>query len=62
MIKEVSRLKVLFDDENNRLIFQYDDDNGCVDFASNRKDVSILCELFGGHVLDVLEEEHDFEF
>ena len=62
MIKEISGMKVMLDDENNRLIFEYDGDEGLRDFAKCKKDVSVICNFFGEHLLDILFDEYGFEF
>ena len=62
MVKKISSVKVFFDDENNRLIFCYDGDNSLADIATSKADVSIFCKVFGDHLLEVLGDEHDFEF
>ena len=61
MIKEISGMKVMLDDENNRVIFEYDGDEDLRDFAASKKDVSVICKFFGEHLLNLLSDEYEFE-
>ena len=61
MIKEISGMKVMLDDENNRVIFEYDGDEDLRDFAASKKDVSVICKFFDEHLLNLLSDEYEFE-